>query len=297
MVGDGRQLRPGRIAGHVALVGQQAQTFFFGHLSDGGRAAVVGQHVHPFSRQRQRRIAFTARVEPGVQPHHPDLRGRVGSTHAERKGVDALHHFRHRKASDIARLSRFAVLASEPTGQPACLVVARVVGGQVRRRFVAAGMQELDLGKLRRHPQRRLQIAKAGGHDQAAAITRQIAHHALAVCPFGHGFDIAALDLPAQRLVHRLAAQFMLVGPARLANRADVDETGLERVRGVRQRRKSQKKQPRRKEPPEVFEHGCPRHGPGWRKYACRGGTERASGRDCRRALGLARAWRLPRWS
>ena len=96
------------------------------------------------------------------------------------------------------------------------------------------------------------------------ALRREVAHHALGVGAFGHGLDDGGLHLRAERLLHRAAAQVVLVGPAGLADRADVDEADLERRRlggGVAGTSASRAASSGRAG--EVFVHGVPLHGSG----------------------------------
>ena len=60
----------------------------------------------------------------------------------------------------------------------------------------------------------------------------ELADHALGVRPFGDVLDVGGLDLVAEMLDHRLAAELVAVGPAVVADRPDVDEADLERLLG-----------------------------------------------------------------
>ena len=55
---------------------------------------------------------------------------------------------------------------------------------------------------------------------------------ALGIGPFGDVFEIGGLDLVAEVLDQRLAADLVLVGPAEIADRAEIDEADLELVGG-----------------------------------------------------------------
>jgi len=67
------------------------------------------------------------------------------------------------------------------------------------------------------------------------ALGDEFTHHAFRVGPFGHRLDGGGAHLPAQRLLQRQAAEFVLVGPARFAHRAHIDETHLQRGGGLGQ--------------------------------------------------------------
>ena len=75
--------------------------------------------------------------------------------------------------------------------------------------------------------------AEGGGEDQLASGACQPLDRTLGIGPFGHVLDIGGLDLVAERLVDRLAGDVMLVGPAEIADRPDIDEADLEPVRGL----------------------------------------------------------------
>ena len=94
-------------------------------------------------------------------------------------------------------------------------------------------MFELHAGQVGRGAQRRFEVAEAGGEDQLRALRGKVAHHALGVGPFGHRLDEARRDLVAQRTLHRLARLIVLIRPAGLADRADVDEADLQGRGGV----------------------------------------------------------------
>ena len=183
VVRHGRQLGLRREGAHVALVGDHAHAagleVGLRSLRHRRRAAVVRQHVGALVDERLRGFAFARRVEPGVEPQHPHLRLRVYFAHAEREGIDALHHLGHREAGHIAGDAAAAGLAGEQAGEVAGLVITRVVRAQIRGRLVAACMLDLDVRVSGRDAQRRLEIAKAGGEYQRVALRRQVAHHAL----------------------------------------------------------------------------------------------------------------------
>ena len=93
--------------------------------------------------------------------------------------------------------------------------------------LVAGRMLELHIRKFRRNLQGRLHEAEGGGENDLAAIARQALDGAFGI-GFRDIFDEDGLDLVAQFLLNRLAALIMLVGPAEIADRADIDPAGLD---------------------------------------------------------------------
>ncbi len=67
----------------------------------------------------------------------------------------------------------------------------------------------------------------------SAARQRHLRHRALGVGAFGHGFLIDRLDLVAEMLFDGEPALVVLVGPAAIADRADIDEADLHRLPSV----------------------------------------------------------------
>ena len=82
--------------------------------------------------------------------------------------------------------------------------------------------------------QRRVHEAERGGEDQLVAGARELLDRALGVGAFADVLEIGGLDLVAERLHHRLAAEVMLIGPAEIADRAEIDEADFELVGGGR---------------------------------------------------------------
>ena len=61
----------------------------------------------------------------------------------------------------------------------------------------------------------------------------QLLDRALGVGALGDILEKGRLDLVAQRLLHRLAAEVVLVAPAEVADRPDIDEADLQLIRRV----------------------------------------------------------------
>lgn len=91
-------------------------------------------------------------------------------------------------------------------------------------------MLELHVRKLLRDLQRRVHEAKGRREDEAGALTRQTLDGAFRVGAFRHALDVDGLDLVAEFLLDGETALVVLVGPAIVADRTDVDEADLELV-------------------------------------------------------------------
>jgi len=93
---------------------------------------------------------------------------------------------------------------------------------------------EGDLGELLGDLQRGVHVAEGGGEDQVVVALGHVADNPLGIGAFWHVLDEAGLHLVAQFFFHVLAALLVLVGPAVVADRADVDEADLQRIGGRR---------------------------------------------------------------
>ncbi|MNT54493.1 hypothetical protein D3C72_1916620 [compost metagenome] len=91
-------------------------------------------------------------------------------------------------------------------------------------------MHKGDVGELLGDALDEVHIAEAGGVDQRIAAAGQFANHALGVGAFRHVLDIFCFHLVTQRLLHLQASLVVLIGPAGIADRADVDEAHLQRI-------------------------------------------------------------------
>ena len=228
-----------------------------------------GQHLGALVHERERGVAFARGVEPLTEPDHAHRGLGVDRTHAQREGVDALHHLGDRKTRHIAGLRGHASRSN--AGEVTAFVVTRVGRGHVGRCLVTGHRLELHARELARHFECGLHVAEAGGEDDLMALHRQIADHPFGVRSFGHVFHIGGGHLAGQRRLHGLAALVVLAHPAGLGERCHVDESGLERCarRGGRlglggewkRKEKAGDRQGAGAPGHEVFVHGVPRHG------------------------------------
>ena len=226
---------------HVGVIpdGQLAALLRCRH--HGGRAGVEGDHVDVLVEQRHGRVALLRRVEPDVEPHDLDARSRVDRAHPEGEGVDALQHLGNRKSGHVAGHVGLRHPARRDARQVAALVVTRVGGRDIGCGLVAGDRLELDVGKVFGDLQRRLHVAEARREDELVALSRQVANYAFGIGAFGHVLDVGCLDLAAQRNFHCLTALVVLMDPAGVRQRCDVDEGDLQRIarRGAGLRRLS----------------------------------------------------------
>ena len=213
------------------MVGHAPDALLLRGFHHGTGAGVEGQHIGLLPNQVDRGIMLTRRIEPGVEPDHANLSLRVDRTHAQREGVDALQHLGNREASHIAGNMGVGDAACCDAGKVAAFVVARVGHGHVGRGLVAGDRFKLHVGKLARHLERGLHVAKAGREDQLVALLRQIADHALGVRAFGDVLDIAGLHTLAQCRLHGKPAFFVLAYPAGGGQWRNVDKPNLQRRR------------------------------------------------------------------
>ena len=91
-------------------------------------------------------------------------------------------------------------------------------------------MLELHVGEFLRHGVGRVHVAERGREDDVAAGAGEALERALGVGAFRHAFEIGEFDLllAAQVLLRFEGALMMLIRPAEVADRADIDEAGLD---------------------------------------------------------------------
>ncbi|CDN44643.1 hypothetical protein BN871_FF_00060 [Paenibacillus sp. P22] len=206
---------------HVGIVASRERAAL-GRRLDCSRGILVGeQYVRAFVQQADRRLPFRRRIVPGVGPDDAYFGVGVDALRSEGKGVQVVNDLRNRERPDIADEVLFRHLAGRDAGQVAGFIVASEVGAHVVRRFIARRMLENDFGELLRHVQRVVHIAEAGRKDDVMVL-RQLGDDPLGVRAFRDVLDGIRLD--ACLLFHIFAAIVMLVGPAAVSWRPDVDK-------------------------------------------------------------------------
>jgi hypothetical protein len=86
---------------------------------------------------------------------------------------------------------------------------------------------ELHIRKLGGDLVGRVHVAERGREDDVAAGAGEALDGAFGIGAFRHAFQIGGFDLVAELFLRREAALIVLIGPAEIADRADIDETGL----------------------------------------------------------------------
>ena len=138
----------------------------------------------------------------------------------------------NRERADIAEHAGLRHLRRDHALDVAALVPPRRIGRHVLVALVAGGVLEMHVGIFLGDLQRRVHVAERGREDQLVAGADQLLDGALGVGAFRHVLEIGGLDLVAEFLHQRLARQFVLIGPAEVADRAEIDEPDLQLVGG-----------------------------------------------------------------
>ena len=213
---------------HVGRLAERLDAALGSHLHRTGRIGVLGDDVDTLVDQRLGGVGFLARVEPGIGPHDLDLEVGIDGLRAEHERVDAHHHLGDRERGDVARHAGLGEAGRDHALDVTALVELRVVGRDVRVLALVTGrMLELDVGKLGRDLVRRIHVAERGGEDDVAARTCEALQCALGIGAFRHAFQIGGLDGVAERFLDLEPALVVLIRPAEIADRADIDETRL----------------------------------------------------------------------
>ena len=115
-------------------------------------------------------------------------------------------------------------------------------------RLKPVACSNITCGIFLRDLQRRIHVAERGREDQLVAGAGQLFDRTLGVRAFADVFEIGGFDLVAEFLDDRLAADLVLIGPAEIADRSEINEPDLELVRSGR-RRKSDAAREQQSEP------------------------------------------------
>jgi hypothetical protein len=142
-------------------------------------------------------------------------------------GVDPHHHLGDRERADVADGVGLGHLAGDQADDVTAFVEAGVVGSDVGRLLEAGGVLELHVGVTCRHLDGRVHEAEGGGEDDAAAGRGQLVDDALRVGPLGDILDVVGVDPVAELLLKGQQTLVVLVAPALVADRPDVNEAHL----------------------------------------------------------------------
>lgn len=218
---------------HVGIPAEGEHALFLGGLDDGRGIGVLHEHIGALGDQRQRGFTLLARVEPAVHPDDAGGGGRIDAAGADGEGVDVADDFRDGDRGDDAELVALAHLAGDDAEHVGAFVGTDVIDAEVLVGLVAGGVHEDGVGEGLGDLDHLVHVAEGGGEDDLVALLRHVAEDAFGVGRFRHVLDEAGLHLAARLGFDRLAADVVGIGPAVVAGRADVYETGLERVGGV----------------------------------------------------------------
>ena len=252
---------------------------------------MLGDDVGALADQHLGRVRLLAGVEPRAHPDDLQLEVGVDGLRAQQEGVDAADHLRDRERGDVARDPALRHPRRDLADDVASLVEARRIRGHVVGPLVARGVLELHVREVPGHLDGRLHVAERGGEDDSGPLADEAGDRAFGVGAFGHVLDVDGLDPVAERFLDREPPLIVLVGPAVVADRADVDESDHQLVGagdggdGERQRESGQCR--------ECFPHrfssslglGAGRFtDPARRAGRCKRGCSLSSGCGCRRS-------------
>ena len=214
---------------HVRVPAEGVQALLLGHLHRCRRIRVLAQDIRTLGDERLGRLPLLARVVPGIDPHDLGMYLRIHAPGAQREGIDVADDFRNRKRADVSERIGLGHAAREHAEQVGALVETRLVGDHVRTGLVAGRMLEADFREQPRDFQRRFHVAERGRENDGVALGRELADHALGVRALRYALHVGGLDLRPEGLLERERPEVMLVRPAAVRNRADVDEGDAER--------------------------------------------------------------------
>jgi hypothetical protein len=138
----------------------------------------------------------------------------------------------NRERGDVAEHARLRHLGGDDALDVAALIEPAGIGRHVLVALVAGGVLEMHVRIFLGDLQRRLHVAERGREDQLVAGARQLLDRAFGVRAFADILEERGFDLVAEFLEHGEAPEVVLVGPAEIADRAEIDESDLELVGG-----------------------------------------------------------------
>ncbi len=232
-VDDGGELGVRAGSDHVGRLAERLDATLGGDLHRRGRVRVLGQDVDALVDQRLGGVGFLAGVEPGVGPDDLDLEVRVHRLRAMHEGIDAHDDFRDREGGDVACDTLLGHLGGDQALDVAAFIKARIVGRDIRGGLEARRVLELHVRELFSDLDGGIHEAERGGEDQRAAGAGHALDRALGVGAFRNAFEEGRLDLVAEFLLQRLAADIVRLRPAAIRLGADIDEADLRLILGA----------------------------------------------------------------
>ena len=179
-----------------------------------------------------RRFTLLARVEPAIHPYRPRDHLGIDAARAQGERVDVADHFGDGNRPDHAELVGLRHLARDHAKHVRAFVGADVVDAEILVGLVAGGMHEDSIGERLGDLVLLVHIAERRAEDHLVALLRELAEDALGVGGFRNVLDVRGLDLGAELLFDVEPPLIVRIGPAVIANRAQVDESNLERFFG-----------------------------------------------------------------
>ena len=172
------------------------------------------------------------RIEPGVGPDDLHGRLRVGFAHAEGKGVDAADDLGDGEGGDVADQVRLGHRAGDLAGDEARLLDLAEAGADVVGRLESGDMDEGRVGEVLGDVDRRVHVPERRREDDVVAVLGELADHPLGVGRILRDILlVGGLDV-RERFFERQPPLIVGVGPAHVADRADIDEPDFDRLAG-----------------------------------------------------------------
>ena len=106
-------------------------------------------------------------------------------------------------------------------------IEADIIGADICGTLVASRVLEEHLGKALCNFQGGIHVAERGRKDEIVALVREFRDNPLGVGAFGNVLDIARLDLVPEMRHEFLASDLVLVGPAEITHRPEINEPDL----------------------------------------------------------------------
>ena len=208
-------------------------------------------------------LAASASLPGSNQVLTPDdlhLDVRIDALRAQHRRIDAGDHLWNRERADIAEHAGLRHFRGDLALDVAALIPARRIGRHVLVALVAGRMFEMHIGIFPGDLQRRVHVAEGGGEDQLVAGAHELLDRTFGVRTFADVLQVSGLDLVAEFLDQRLARDFVLVGPAEISNRAEIDEAYFELVGGGCAEQACSGRDHHRRRRNENFSHGSLRY-------------------------------------
>ena len=221
------QLRLLGKADHVGRLAEGLQPALLANLQRRGRIRMLGHDIAALVKKRLGGIAFLAGIVPAVDEDEFQPRLRIDALHPEQRCIDAHDHFRDRHRTDIANHAALRHFPGDDTLDIAAFIEPNVVGADIRGTLVASRVLEEDLRKALGDFQGGVHVPERGREDQVVSFVGKFRDHPLGVGAFGNVLDIARLDFVSEMRHEFLTSDLVLISPAEVADRPEIDEADL----------------------------------------------------------------------